>query len=207
MGSFGEYLLGLQFPIDWCRAHYLAIGTLWTLQSSQPGLSLFSALPQAYGTAYLAISLSVNIILTILIAIRLLLYRRTIMASMPDDRGSDYTSLATIIIESASLYSVFALIFLITYAVNNPINSVFLTVASSSQVSSPDPSIPGVSHFNLTANCKLPDYLSRLSRSCMVTKYIGSTNQYPHSIPGSPTGRYSGYHHDGRRRCSASRFQ
>ncbi|RDB29450.1 hypothetical protein Hypma_016081 [Hypsizygus marmoreus] len=131
IGKYGAYL-AIAFPSLMLLASFV-MGVLWTLQSSQPGLSLFSALPVAYGTSYYAISLGVNIILTALITVRLLFYRRTIMASLPEDHAREYVSLATIVVESASLYSVFALIFLITYAVNNPINSVFLTVASSAQ--------------------------------------------------------------------------
>ncbi|TFK42130.1 hypothetical protein BDQ12DRAFT_732849 [Crucibulum laeve] len=109
------------------------MGTLWTLQSSQPGLSLYSALPMAYGTSYYIISLSVNMILTILITVRLLMYRRRILRTLPEEHSRHYVSLATIMIESAALYSVFALIFIITYAVNNPINQIFLASASSAQ--------------------------------------------------------------------------
>ncbi|KAG6820664.1 hypothetical protein H0H93_013515 [Arthromyces matolae] len=89
-----------------------------------------SVLPVAYGTSYYAISLGVNIVLTLLITTRLLLYRRTMMQTMPGTDATEYVSLLAIIIESASLYSVFALIFLVTYAINAPVNSVFLTVAS-----------------------------------------------------------------------------
>jgi len=109
------------------------MGTLWTLQSSQPGLSFYSALPLAYGTSYYAISLGANIILTILITIRLLMHRRMVLATLPKDHAKEYVSLMTIIVESAALYSVFAFIFLITYAVNNPINQIFLAVASFTQ--------------------------------------------------------------------------
>ena len=113
------------------------MGTLWTLQSSQPGLSFYSALPLAYGTSYYAISLGSNIVMTILIMVRLLIYRRTMMRSgLSTEDARDYTSLATIVIESASLYSVFAILFLITYALNNPMNQVFLSLANSAQVSS-----------------------------------------------------------------------
>ncbi|KAG6811457.1 hypothetical protein H0H92_007280, partial [Tricholoma furcatifolium] len=127
-GRLGAWL-AIAFPGLLLLASFV-MGTLWTLQSSQPGLSLYSALPVAYGTSYYAISLGVNIILTVLIAIRLLLYRRTVMSTLPEDHAKEYVSLVTIVIESASLYSVFALLFLITYAINNPVNSVFLTVAS-----------------------------------------------------------------------------
>ncbi|GLB43554.1 hypothetical protein LshimejAT787_1400660 [Lyophyllum shimeji] len=130
-GRFGAYL-AIAFPSLILLASF-AMGALWTLQSSQPGLSLYSALPLAYGTSYLSISLGVNIILTILITVRLLLYRRTVMKTLPEDHAREYVSLVTIVVESASLYSIFALIFLVTYAINHPVNSVFLAVASFTQ--------------------------------------------------------------------------
>ncbi|TCD70268.1 hypothetical protein EIP91_004169 [Steccherinum ochraceum] len=110
-----------------------AMGTLWTLQSSQPTLSMYSALPMAYGTSYYTISVSINIILTILIITRLLIYRRGIMQSLPADFASQYVSLTAIVVESAALYSVFAIMFLITYAMNDPTNQVFLGFASACQ--------------------------------------------------------------------------
>ena len=110
------------------------MGTLWTLQSSQPGLSLYSALPLAYGTSYYAISLSINIVLTTLITLRLIMYRRNIMARLPAEYATHYVSLAAIVVESAAIYSVFAVLFLITYAVDNPTNQVLLGFASAAQV-------------------------------------------------------------------------
>ncbi|KAJ6628136.1 hypothetical protein B0H10DRAFT_1991592 [Mycena sp. CBHHK59/15] len=109
------------------------MGTLWTLQSSQPGLSFYSSLPLAYGTSYYALSLGVNIMLTLLITVRLLVYRRTLLQSLPEAHARHYLSLVTIIIESAALYSVCAALFLITYAVGNPTNQVWLAVASAAQ--------------------------------------------------------------------------
>ena len=110
------------------------MGTLWTLQSSQPGLSFYSALPMAYGTSYYAISLGVNIVMTILITLRLLQYRRTVMAALPAEYAKHYLSIATVLVESAALYSIFAVMFLVTYAVNNPINQVMLAIAQATQV-------------------------------------------------------------------------
>ncbi|KAI0714648.1 hypothetical protein C8Q76DRAFT_618809 [Earliella scabrosa] len=109
------------------------MGTLWTLQSSHPGLSLYSAQPLAYGTAYYTLSLGVNIILTVLIIARLLMYRRTHLAHLPPQHAQQYFSIATLIIESAALYSIFAVAFLVSYAMNQPINQVFLGCASAAQ--------------------------------------------------------------------------
>lgn len=140
-GKFADYFISTPFA----HPSLSVMGTLWTLQSSQPGLSLYSALPMAYGTSYYVISLSVNIVLTALISARLLWYRRRAIAVLRNsgvqiqeaaavDHGAAYVSLLTIMVESAALYSVFAFIFIITYAVNNPINQIFLAVASSAQV-------------------------------------------------------------------------
>ncbi|KAJ7207292.1 hypothetical protein B0H12DRAFT_1034584 [Mycena haematopus] len=122
----------ITFPIILLVASFV-MGTLWTLESSQPTLSLYSAVPMAYGTAYYAISLSVNIILTLLIIGRLIAYRRTLLESLPAELATHYISLATVIIESAALYTIFAILFLITYAINNPTNQVWLGVASGCQ--------------------------------------------------------------------------
>jgi len=116
-----------------CTLASFAMGTLWTLQSSQPGLSLYSKLPMAFGTSYYIISLSINIMLTILITIRLLMYRRIVAASLSPDHAKHYLSLAAILFESAALYSVLAIMFIVTYAINNPLNQIFLGVASSAQ--------------------------------------------------------------------------
>ncbi|KAF8169842.1 hypothetical protein K438DRAFT_2024569 [Mycena galopus ATCC 62051] len=122
----------VSFPIILLLASF-AMGTLWTLESSQPDLSLYSALPMAYGTGYYALSLGSNIILTLLIIGRLVAYRRTLLESFPADFATHYISLATVIIESAALYTLFAALFLITYAINDPTNQVWLAVASGCQ--------------------------------------------------------------------------
>ncbi|KAJ3559467.1 hypothetical protein NM688_g338 [Phlebia brevispora] len=79
------------------------------------------------------IVLHINILLTILIILRLYLYRRSVLSSLPPEHAKHYLSLATVLVESATLYSIFALLFLITYAVNNPTNQVWLGVAQATQ--------------------------------------------------------------------------
>ena len=59
------------------------MGTLWTLESTHPGLSLYSKKPLAFGTAYYSLSFGLNIILTILIVVRLLACRRNYLRVLP----------------------------------------------------------------------------------------------------------------------------
>ncbi|KAH9923181.1 uncharacterized protein BXZ73DRAFT_51093 [Epithele typhae] len=109
------------------------MGTLWTLQSSHPGLSLYSAEPLAFGTAYYTLSLGTNVLLTALITTRLLLFRREHAAALSSEHGSQYLSLATLVVESAALYSAFAVAFLVSYALNAPINQIWLGFAQAAQ--------------------------------------------------------------------------
>jgi len=126
-------IIGTAFPALLLVASF-AIGTIWVLQSSQPGLSFYSKIPLAFGTAYYSLSIGMNVILTILITSKLLLYRRRFKnASGASNPNKFYTSLMTIFVESAALYSTFAICFLITYAINNPLNQIFLGFTTAGQ--------------------------------------------------------------------------
>lgn len=138
------------------------MGTFWTLESSQPGLSFYSKLPLAFGTSYYSISLGVNIIMTFLITGRLLAYRKQILDTLPAEHAKGYVSLLTIVVESAAIYSVCAFLFLITYSVNNPANQVLLFISCAAQVSVLHFSIflKKLNHFVIMlANYKLYDYI------------------------------------------------
>ncbi|TBU26636.1 hypothetical protein BD311DRAFT_789690 [Dichomitus squalens] len=109
------------------------LGTLWTVYSTQPDFSLYNTLPRSYGIAYFSLSLGVNIILTTLIVGRLLMFRRMHMESLPPEHVKRYLSVATLVIESAALYSLFAIAFLISYALEKPVNQVLLGFTQASQ--------------------------------------------------------------------------
>ena len=110
------------------------MAVLWTVQSRRSGLSFYSALSIAYGTSYFAISLGFNIVITLLIVIRLFQYKRTVARAMTPEHAQQYLSLATVLVESSALYSFFALLFLITYAVRHPTSEISLSGAHTTQV-------------------------------------------------------------------------
>ncbi|KAM6503774.1 hypothetical protein JOM56_000717 [Amanita muscaria] len=102
------------------------IGLIWCLQASVPDLPPFRKLLLVLGTAYYGTSFSVNILVTFLIILRLALHRRAILQTLPVDYAEQYLSMAVIFVESAALYSVFAVAFIICYALASPISQVFL---------------------------------------------------------------------------------
>ncbi|TFY68025.1 hypothetical protein EVJ58_g1262 [Rhodofomes roseus] len=84
--------------------------------------------------SFYVISLAANIIVTILIAGRLLVYRHRIQSVLGAHHATFYANIATILVESAVLYSAFALTFLITFGMNNPVADFFINYVNSVQV-------------------------------------------------------------------------
>ncbi|KAJ7074788.1 hypothetical protein C8F01DRAFT_925160, partial [Mycena amicta] len=80
--------------------------------------SFWAARSVQFGTAYWSLSVSLNILLTLLISGRIIWLRRRIPSSLgPGAReAAHYFSAVTMLIESAALYALVGLIFLITYA-------------------------------------------------------------------------------------------
>ena len=73
--------------------------------------------------------------LTLAICIRLLFYRRKVASVLGPKHGTQYTTVAAIIVESAVLYSGFALLFLIPFLLDSPIQNVFMQPMGELQVS------------------------------------------------------------------------
>jgi len=79
-------------------------------------------------------SLTLNILITVLIVLRLLVYRHRIVQALGKGQGSQYTSLAAMIIESAAIYSTFALLFIVPFALSSQLAQLFLQGLSLVQV-------------------------------------------------------------------------
>ncbi|KAG1871321.1 hypothetical protein DFJ58DRAFT_763319 [Suillus subalutaceus] len=94
-------------------------------------IMLFPGLMFAASTA---LSLALNIIITIVIVLRLLTYRHRISKVLGSSYGAQYTSIAAMIVESAALYSAFSVAFLALFLLNNPISATFLQSLTQVQI-------------------------------------------------------------------------
>ena len=111
---------------------------VWLIQVSAPASSPWGSLSNNainFTAPYFWMSLSLNISMTIAICARLLFYRRRITRVLGPNHGTQYTSVAAMIVESSFLYSAFALLFLIPFALNNPIQNAFIQLMGEIQVS------------------------------------------------------------------------
>lgn len=89
-----------------------------------------------FGLPYLSISVSLNIVLTLMIVVRLVLRARDVRAAMGFPAGISglYKSIATMLIESSALFSVSSLLVIGTWASQNPAANTFPHILSETQV-------------------------------------------------------------------------
>jgi len=117
----------------------ISMGVMFLFQSSRPGASLWDGLSVNFGIPYFSLSASLNVIITILITIRLLLYRRDLSRALGPGQASSvpYASIAAMVTESSMLYAVFSLLFVIPYGANSHISNIFLPILSQIQIIAP----------------------------------------------------------------------
>ncbi|KAJ7670412.1 hypothetical protein B0H14DRAFT_1027016 [Mycena olivaceomarginata] len=106
-------------------------GLLWLIQIS--ATSPFSSSTVNWTIPYLSLSLALNILVTIAIVIRLWVYRRRISGVFDANHGSQYTSIAAMLVESAFIYSSFSILFLVPFGMNIPLSELFLQALSEIQ--------------------------------------------------------------------------
>ncbi|KAJ6612711.1 hypothetical protein B0H10DRAFT_2278854 [Mycena sp. CBHHK59/15] len=113
----------------------LAMGIVFGIETASPN-GLFGSITAAFGIPYFAISLSLNIILTLLIVGRIYHHQRSMNALFGHEQsyGRHYQLLLTMFIESAAMFSLISILLLITFALGNPINQIWLGVSPAIQL-------------------------------------------------------------------------
>ncbi|KAF8213596.1 hypothetical protein K438DRAFT_1804276 [Mycena galopus ATCC 62051] len=101
----------------------LVFGILFLKQVGSPSDSPWATSGVNWTVPYYSMSLALNILITILIVSRLLVTRSRINQALGKKHGSQYTSLAALVVESAAIYSTFSLLFLIPFAMNTPVSA------------------------------------------------------------------------------------
>ncbi|PPQ94610.1 hypothetical protein CVT25_011404 [Psilocybe cyanescens] len=110
-------------------------GVLWLTQIS--ATSPWVAGSINFTAPYFWLSLALNMTMTIAICARLLFFRTRVRKVLGHNHGSDYTSIAAMVVESAAIYSAFSLCFLIPFALNHPIQNTFIQMLGEVQIIAP----------------------------------------------------------------------
>lgn len=115
----------------------VVLGIFFLLQVSSLSSSPYfnAGHPINWTSPYFFVSLAINIVVTLLIVIRLLLYRRTMVRLLGPGHATECTTVVAMLVESAAVYATFSLLFLIPFTMQNVVSYTFLQVLGEAQVS------------------------------------------------------------------------
>jgi hypothetical protein len=119
-------------------AMYVSVLVLSTLVlQGEAGLGKIFYLSTNLLLAYYSLSLSLNVLTTVLIAARLYIHNKQLERVFGPRAGSPYMNLATILVESAALYGVWSFVFLMLCIKGSPGQIIFLGTMTQIQVIAP----------------------------------------------------------------------
>lgn len=113
-------------PLSLAYVFYIALSVIACVQTAVPGNSIWASSAYNFAVPYWSLSIAVNLLLTIAIVIRLLIARKQLKTAMGEEYALEYTSLIAIFVESASLYSITSLIYIVAFAVNSNLQNLIL---------------------------------------------------------------------------------
>jgi hypothetical protein len=113
-----------------------ATGVVFIYQSTIPlSVGVFNIF---FGLPYYWISLSINVVLTLMIVARLIQHHKTVQRAMgaqaPAVTGGLYKAIVTILVESCALYAVTYLLFLVPWTMQSPFTNAFFPILAQTQV-------------------------------------------------------------------------
>ena len=138
LASVGTYSSSPQSTGDklWADIINLAMGILFLYQTSQPNSSIWNSVAINFGLPYFSISVSLNVLLTLMIVTRLVMHSRNIRTAMgaPAGIGGLYKTIITMLIESSALYAANSLLFVGPWGAGSHIADIFLPILAEVQV-------------------------------------------------------------------------
>ena len=120
------------------RINVVNVGTgiLMVLSLFLGGTRVGASIVSDYGLPYLSVSVSLNILLTLIIVTRLVLHSRNIRAATgtPAGIGGLYKTIITMLIESCALYAVSSLLVIAPPGDDKYLADIFLPILAETQV-------------------------------------------------------------------------
>ena len=105
-------------------------------QATQPETSAWSTVALNFNYPYFTISLSLNILLTLMILGRLVLYARDVKRAVGTTPGLSgiYKAVVVVLVESSSLYALSFLLFIGPWGAKSQVSGIFLPILAETQV-------------------------------------------------------------------------
>ncbi|KAJ6450728.1 hypothetical protein C8R47DRAFT_1230155 [Mycena vitilis] len=117
----------------------IAMGVMVLFQSSRPNANLWTKTSVNFGIPYFALSAALNVLITVLITTRLLLYRRSLRDALGDEEAMSvpFATVASMLVESSLLYAVTSTLFLVPYGLKSSVSNIFLPILIEIQLLAP----------------------------------------------------------------------
>ncbi|KAI0360561.1 hypothetical protein OH77DRAFT_1517031 [Trametes cingulata] len=115
----------------------LAVGSAFLQDIGMLGLNVWTSSQTAPPLAYLSLSFSINLVLTLVIVLRLLHVRRELIPALGSRHTRVYTSIVAMLVESASLYTIVTLLSIIACALRKPLQNALLPMLGQLQAIPP----------------------------------------------------------------------
>jgi len=115
-----------------------ATGLWFIYQTAQP-TGVWNLLPSKIGLPYFSISCGLNVLLTLIILVRLVLYGKNVKSAL-GARGTFsglYKASLAVLIESCGLYAVNSLLFVVPWGIGSYVSGIFLPILAQIQVIAP----------------------------------------------------------------------
>ncbi|CCM06539.1 uncharacterized protein FIBRA_08813 [Fibroporia radiculosa] len=120
---------------------YLAstvLSAFFVYQAARPDSSLWAQNSFNFGLAYWALTMSLNIILTLMLVVRLFIIRRQVKSTLGADHARTYSDIAAMIMECALPYGVISFIFIVLYGIQNTGENLFIPLLAQVQCITPE---------------------------------------------------------------------
>jgi hypothetical protein len=122
-----------------CRRHsyilILALACFVFAQLHAPGANVWQTINVNFFLAFWSVSISTTVFITTMIVGRLMFMRARLRLLTNNSHGSPYLSVSAMLIESAALYSAWALAFIISFGANHWFQNIALPVVAQVEVS------------------------------------------------------------------------
>ena len=112
------------------------MGIMLIYQTSQPESSIWNSVAISFGVPYFSISLSLNILLTLLIVAWLAMHRKDIRNATGAPAGASglYETIVAVFVESCAIYAVISLLFVVPWGAKSHVADIFLPILAEVQV-------------------------------------------------------------------------
>ena len=92
------------------------LSILSAIKSAQPNATRWSPATKAFELPYWALTVSLNVVITVAIVYRVLTMRRSVVTLLGEEHAKMYTSIIAMAVESAAIYATTGIVCIITFA-------------------------------------------------------------------------------------------